>query len=357
MSLPSSWTTVPITGTFLDYNGNPATGEVWFESKQIVVVDGKVIVPLKITATLNSSGSISLSLPSTNDPNLNITGWAYKVTENISPPGRNSYYIFVPYDSTGIDLAQAPVVVKPQDWKVVQGPPGPTGPTGPQGPTGPTGPQGPTGPKGDTGPTGAQGPQGPQGVEGPAGPAGLTWQGAYDSTKAYVINDAVGYLGASWFATAAHAANDGIPPTDSEGGSPNTGWALLAQEGSQGPQGPQGIQGDAGADGHILTLVDMGNVSGTAIVDLSSGHVFTMTLTGNTTLSLSNPPESGKLLEVELRIKQDSTGGRVVTWPASGKWPGASPFVLTTDANALDYIGLSVASDGSYTGYPVEDVG
>lgn len=243
------------------------------------------------------------------------------------------------------------------------------------------GAQGEQGPQGDTG---EQGPQGPQGVAGPAGPAGLNWRGTYDGTQSYAEDDAVSYLNASWFATAAHAANDGVPPTDSEGGSANTGWALLAQEGAQGPQGPQGIQGPkgdkgdtgdtgatgpkgdtgdtgatgpAGADGHILTVVDLGSVSGAVAIDLSAGHVFTLTLTGDVTLSLTGLPTAGTLCEAELRLLQDATGGRAVTWPANGKWPGGSAFVPTADAGALDYVGLSVDSAGNWTGYPVEDIG
>jgi len=407
----SDWSYVTITGTFVDYQGNPCSGSVVFESKQVVVIDNTIVVPKQIVATLDNNGSISVSIPSTNDPDLNVTGWSYKVYENISPIGRVPYNIFVPYTSTTLDLATiAPVVPAPQlvstrgpkgdkgdqgaqGSKGDQGVQGPTGPQGPQGPQGdptatvevgdtitlpagssasvsnsgtdvnvvlnfsiPKGDKGDTGATGPTGDTGSQGPQGPQGVAGPAGPAGLNWAGNYDGTQAYAENDAVSYLKASWFATAAHAANDGVPPTDEEGGAANTGWALLAQEGSQGPQGPQGVQGAKGDDGHILTLTDLGNITGSVSVDLSTGNVFTGTLTGNVTLSYTGLPASGKVVEFELRLLQDSTGGRTVTWPSNGKWPGGAVFVLTTDANALDYVGVSIDSAGNWTGYPVEDI-
>lgn len=99
-------------------------------------------------------------------------------------------------------------------------------------------PPGPTGPKGDTGDTGAQGPQGAQGVPGPVGPAGLNWQGAWVSGGSYVVDDAVGYNGASYFCI---NNTSGTTTPDSD---PN--WALLASQGATGPQGPQGIQGPAG---------------------------------------------------------------------------------------------------------------
>jgi hypothetical protein len=87
------------------------------------------------------------------------------------------------------------------------------------------------------GPTGAQGPAGPQGVAGPVGPAGLNWQGAWSALGTYVIDDAVGYGGASWFCINPVGPSATTPDLDF------TNWALLAQQGSPGVAGPQGIAG------------------------------------------------------------------------------------------------------------------
>jgi hypothetical protein len=92
-------------------------------------------------------------------------------------------------------------------------------------------------------PTGAQGPIGPQGVPGPVGPAGLNWQGAWSAAGTYVIDDAVGFGGASWFCIANVGPGGANPPADP------TSWALLASQGATGPQGPQGIQGPVGPSG------------------------------------------------------------------------------------------------------------
>lgn len=108
------------------------------------------------------------------------------------------------------------------------------------------------GPQGEQGTQGIQGEQGIQGVQGPpgeTGPAGLNWQGAYSPTTEYQIDDAVSYLGSTYFATAHHAASDGVPPVDTERGTPNTGWGQLALEGATGPQGPAGDQGPQGIQG------------------------------------------------------------------------------------------------------------
>lgn len=127
-------------------------------------------------------------------------------------------------------------------------------------------------------------------------------------------------------------------------------------KGDTGDQGPKGDTGAAGVDGHILTVVALGSVSGAVAIDLSAGQVFTLTMTGNVTLSLTNLPAAGTIVEAELRLLQDATGGRTVTWPANGKWPGGAVFVPTPDANALDYVGVSVDGAGNWTGYPVEAI-
>ena len=95
--------------------------------------------------------------------------------------------------------------------------------------------QGPMGPQGNAGPTGPQG---------PAGPAGLNWQGDWLSGETYVVDDAVGYGGASYFCISGTSGTT-IPSADTDH------WALLASQGAigpAGPAGPQGPQGPAGAD-------------------------------------------------------------------------------------------------------------
>lgn len=124
----------------------------------------------------------------------------------------------------------------------------------------------------------------------------------------------------------------------------------------QGTDGTNGTNGTNGADGHILTVVALGSVSGAVTIDLSAGQVFTLTLGGNATLSLTNLPANGTIVEAELCLLQDATGGRTVTWPTNGKWPGGAAFVPTPAANALDYVGISVDSGGNWTGYPVEAI-
>ena len=74
-------------------------------------------------------------------------------------------------------------------------------------------------------------------------------------------------------------------------------------------------------------------------VDWSKGDTQAVTIHGNRRLVFSNGQKGGKYILV---IKQDATGSRLVTWPASVRWPGGSPqaFILTTTANSKDFIGF-----------------
>ncbi len=160
------------------------------------------------------------------------------------------------------------VWVEPGVIPAVTGPPGPIGPKGATGAAGPPGPRGatgaagtngvdgamgPLGPKGDTGaagangangaigPPGSQGPQGATGATGPAGPQGLTWQGTWNNSTAYALNDAVEYSGTSYISI---QAGTGQQPDASP-----TFWSVLAQMGATGPTGPAGATGATGAAG------------------------------------------------------------------------------------------------------------
>jgi hypothetical protein len=125
------------------------------------------------------------------------------------------------------------------------------------------------------------------------------------------------------------------------------------------PKGDKGDAGEPGADGHILTVVSLGSVSGAVAIDLSAGHLYDLTLGGNTTLSWSNLPAAGKALAPQIRIHQTSGTTYTLTMPASGTWPGAYPLQLSdaSSADTMDEFGATVLSDGTWTGYPVEDIG
>ena len=110
---------------------------------------------------------------------------------------------------------------------------------------GATGIAGPQGPQGSVGPTGATGPTGA------IGPAGLNWKGTYSNSSVYVLNDAVGYGGASYFNVLACTSCAGNPSTNA------TNWALLANIGATGPTGATGATGPSGAGGETKAVVNV----------------------------------------------------------------------------------------------------
>ena len=144
------------------------------------------------------------------------------------------------FDSKENDLTAHPATLDVQI--VSQGPAGVAGATGPQGVAGVAGPQGlagATGPTGSTGPAGASGPAGPQGIH---GLPGVGFEGAYDSTANYGLNDVVAFGGSSYYSLA--SPNHGNTPGLSPGA-----WGVVAAMGAPGVAGAAGTQGTAGAAG------------------------------------------------------------------------------------------------------------
>lgn len=77
--------------------------------------------------------------------------------------------------------------------------------------------------------------------------------------------------------------------------------------------------------------------TGAVTLNLTNGNVFSLTLTGNVTFTFSGA-SAGKACSFAAYLKQDATGSRVVTWPASVKWAAGAAPTLSTTANALDVV-------------------
>lgn len=73
------------------------------------------------------------------------------------------------------------------------------------------------------------------GSPGAAGNPGISWRGAWDSSAAYAVSDAVEHGGSAYVAI---SASTGSAP-------PSADWQLFAAAGSTGPAGPGGPQGPA----------------------------------------------------------------------------------------------------------------
>ncbi len=76
--------------------------------------------------------------------------------------------------------------------------------------------------------------------------------------------------------------------------------------------------------------------------DVDNGNLGTVTIAGNRTMAAPTNLPVGSMI---LKLTQDGTGSRTITWNSVFKWSAGSAPVLSTAANALDI--LSFVSDGT----------
>jgi hypothetical protein len=105
MALGPNLTTVTITGSYVDFEGTPIEGQMRFSIGAVLRngTDDQMVAPSSVVVPL-SSGSFSVSLPATNDPDVVPNPFVYSVEESFAN-GR-SYEITIPYNTVGsLDLA------------------------------------------------------------------------------------------------------------------------------------------------------------------------------------------------------------------------------------------------------------
>lgn len=246
----------------------------------------------------------------------------------------------------------------PEGPKGDQGDAGPKGDKGDQGDVGPKGDVGDTGPKGDKGDTGDTGPKGDKGDSGDAftvdAQGDLAGRAAYDAEPVgfSYLDVANGNL---YFRVAPSGWSDAIPFGKGDKGD-------KGDPGDEGPQGPPGADGAPGSDATVAFAtaaeIRAGNVTGKAVdpatlvdadgyvpvtasgaftLDFSTGRKFKVTLTANSTMSIT-----GLTKEVSgvIRFQQDATGSRTLAVNAAIKKVGS--YTLSTAANAVDRCGVEI---------------
>ena len=94
--------------------------------------------------------------------------------------------------------------------------------------------------------------------------------------------------------------------------------------------------------------------AGALTLDLDTGSVFDVVLTANvTSLILAKPPAAGRAGSATLILKQDATGGRTLAWPASVRWAGGTPPVVSPAANTVDIYAFITRNGGAtWFGFP-----
>ena len=86
----------------------------------------------------------------------------------------------------------------------------------------------------------------------------------------------------------------------------------------------------------------------TVTLNLNDSNLYTITMSGNTTLALNNPTAGQRFT---IRLRQDSVGSRLVTWFSGVSWPSAINPTLTTTANKTDVFGFICTASGAYDGF------
>lgn len=86
---------------------------------------------------------------------------------------------------------------------------------------------------------------------------------------------------------------------------------------------------------------------GTLVLNLENGNVFTVSLNAAiTTLTISNPPATGRAGSFTLILTADGTA-RAVTWPAAVKWPGGTAPTLTSTNGKRDVLTFLTTDGGT----------
>lgn len=88
----------------------------------------------------------------------------------------------------------------------------------------------------------------------------------------------------------------------------------------------------------------------TITFDLSTSNVHTVVLGGARTLALSNVTVGQSFV---IRLVQDGTGGRTVTWFSTIKWANGTTPTLTSTLNKTDVFGFICTSSGNYDGFVI----
>ena len=87
--------------------------------------------------------------------------------------------------------------------------------------------------------------------------------------------------------------------------------------------------------GNAQTPVVAVPFAGSLSADATKSNVFSTTLSGNATLSITN---IGDGQTINWRLQQDGAGNRTMSWPSNFRWPGGTAGVLSTSPNAVDLL-------------------
>ena len=132
--------------------------------------------------------------------------------------------------------------------------------------------------------------------------------------------------------TFANAATSGSPTFSATGGDSNIGLTFTPKGTGKLVQNGPVNHGDFNV---YFTEHDDGNSSTSDTIDWTLSNKHKSTLTGNCTFTFTAPNGPCNLV---LKLAQDGTGSRTVTWPSAVHWSGGTAPTLTTTASKVDII-------------------
>jgi hypothetical protein len=156
------------------------------------------------------------------------------------------------------------------------------------------------------------------------------------------------------------SGGSGTPPTNTLSYDDGTAWRVLGVlDPTTGLIVPS-LAGAAHLTTYDQTLVDLGSMGSSKNIDLSLGREFKGVLSASScTLAFTNVPSTANTrLTVGLKLAQDSTGARSVTWPGSVSWGSLSAPALTATPSKSDWLSFVSDDAGStWIGFKAEPGG
>lgn len=109
------------------------------------------------------------------------------------------------------------------------------------------------------------------------------------------------------------------------------------------------ITGTAGGSATDETIYTYATVDGTETINANVYKNYVVNLNQNWTFTLTPiiVENQGYKHSVYLYLKQDSTGGRTITWPSSISWDVSQEPILTTSPNKMDIVYLETIDGGT----------
>lgn len=131
----------------------------------------------------------------------------------------------------------------------------------------------------------------------------------------------------------------------------------LEQGGSSVKCTTQEIADLAGGGGGRDVVVAAAISGGSVTLDCAGGVVrnFTIVMTENATLTVSNLAAAGRVTEFEVQITQDSTGSRSLTLPPSFRALGGSDTSISSAANSVSILSAKTFDTGATWRYAMQE--